>query len=168
MTDIKERGDRMEGGLRRIRHYARRTNPSTWRRPRITVCLFGSTAGRKAPSLIAVADGKGIKSITATSGLCWRCFDEEILHGLTGRISIGHVRCSTFGSKGCNQRAAAGGAVQDRHAGAGAQRQSVNVDALRRRWRTTARFSRRRVDTEVILNLIARESSKGLPRPSAP
>ena len=47
---------------------------------------------------IAVADGKGIKHYR-NLGLVPEVFDEEILHGLTGRISIGHVRYSTFGSK---------------------------------------------------------------------
>lgn len=110
---------------------------------------------------IAVADGKGIKHYR-NLGLVPEVFDEEILHGLTGRISIGHVRYSTFGSKDVinSQPLVARckiGMLALAHNG-----NLVNADALRAQMEDDGAIFQTSVDTEVILNLIARESSKGL------
>ena len=110
---------------------------------------------------IAVADGKGIKHYR-NLGLVPEVFDEEILHGLTGRISIGHVRYSTFGSKDViNAQPLVArckiGMLALAHNG-----NLVNADALRAQMEDDGAIFQTSVDTEVILNLIARESSKGL------
>ena len=112
---------------------------------------------------IAVADGKGIKHYR-NLGLVPEVFDEEILHGLTGRISIGHVRYSTFGSKDViNAQPLVArckiGMLALAHNG-----NLVNADALRAQMEDDGAIFQTSVDTEVILNLIARESSKGLDR----
>ena len=110
---------------------------------------------------IAVADGKGIKHYR-NLGLVPEVFDEEILHGLTGHISIGHVRYSTFGGKDViNAQPLVArckiGMLALAHNG-----NLVNADALRSQMEDDGAIFQTTVDTEVILSLIARESSKGL------
>ena len=121
MTEIKERGDRMEEACGVFGIYAQDEVINV--AEAAYYGLFALQHRGQESAGIAVADGKGIKHYR-NLGLVPEVFDEEILHGLTGHISIGHVRYSTFGGKDVINARAVGGALQNRHAGAGAQRQS--------------------------------------------
>ena len=96
MTDIKERGDQMEEACGVFGIYAQDESINV--AEAAYYGLFALQHRGQESAGIAVADGKGIKHYR-NLGLVPEVFDEEILHGLTGRISIGHVRYSTFGSK---------------------------------------------------------------------
>lgn len=110
---------------------------------------------------IAVADGKSMKQYRGL-GLVPEVFDEDILGGLTGHIAIGHVRYSTFGSKDVinSQPLVARckmGMLALAHNG-----NLVNTDSIRTQLEDLGAIFQTSVDTEVILNLIARMSNKGL------
>ena len=159
MTDIKERGDRMEEACGVFGIYAQDESINV--AEAAYYGLFALQHRGQESAGIAVADGKGIKHYR-NLGLVPEVFDEEILHGLTGRISIGHVRYSTFGSKDViNAQPLVArckiGMLALAHNG-----NLVNADALRAQMEDDGAIFQTSVDTEVILNLIARESSKGL------
>lgn len=159
MTDIKERGDQMEEACGVFGIYAQDESINV--AEAAYYGLFALQHRGQESAGIAVADGKGIKHYR-NLGLVPEVFDEEILHGLTGRISIGHVRYSTFGSKDVinSQPLVARckiGMLALAHNG-----NLVNADALRAQMEDDGAIFQTSVDTEVILNLIARESSKGL------
>lgn len=159
MTDIKERGDQMEEACGVFGIYAQDESINV--AEAAYYGLFALQHRGQESAGIAVADGKGIKHYR-NLGLVPEVFDEEILHGLTGRISIGHVRYSTFGSKDVinSQPLVARckiGMLALAHNG-----NLVNADALRAQMEDDGAFFQTSVDTEVILSLIARESSKGL------
>ena len=110
---------------------------------------------------IAVADGQTISQHRGL-GLVPEVFDQETLSGLKGSIAIGHVRYSTFGGKDViNAQPVVArckmGMLALAHNG-----NLVNADALRSEMEDCGAIFQTTVDTEVILNLIARESSKGL------
>ena len=96
MTDIKERGDQMEEACGVFGIYAQDETINV--AEAAYYGLFALQHRGQESAGIAVADGKGIKHYR-NLGLVPEVFDEEILHGLTGHISIGHVRYSTFGGK---------------------------------------------------------------------
>ena len=159
MTDIKERGDQMEEACGVFGIYAQDESINV--AEAAYYGLFALQHRGQESAGIAVADGKGIKHYR-NLGLVPEVFDEEILHGLTGRISIGHVRYSTFGSKDViNAQPLVArckiGMLALAHNG-----NLVNADALRAQMEDDGAIFQTSVDTEVILNLIARESSKGL------
>ena len=159
MTDIKERGDQMEEACGVFGIYAQDESINV--AEAAYYGLFALQHRGQESAGIAVADGKGIKHYR-NLGLVPEVFDEEILHGLTGRVSIGHVRYSTFGSKDVinSQPLVARckiGMLALAHNG-----NLVNADALRAQMEDDGAIFQTSVDTEVILNLIARESSKGL------
>ena len=159
MTDIKERGDRMEEACGVFGIYAQDESINV--AEAAYYGLFALQHRGQESAGIAVADGKGIKHYR-NLGLVPEVFDEEILHGLTGRISIGHVRYSTFGSKDViNAQPLVArckiGMLALAHNG-----NLVNADALRAQMEDDGAIFQTSVDTEVILSLIARESSKGL------
>ena len=159
MTDIKERGDQMEEACGVFGIYAQDESINV--AEAAYYGLFALQHRGQESAGIAVADGKGIKHYR-NLGLVPEVFDEEILHGLTGRISIGHVRYSTFGSKDVinSQPLVARckiGMLALAHNG-----NLVNADALRAQMEDDGAIFQTSVDTEVILSLIARESSKGL------
>ena len=159
MTDIKERGDQMEEACGVFGIYAQDESINV--AEAAYYGLFALQHRGQESAGIAVADGKGIKHYR-NLGLVPEVFDEEILHGLTGRISIGHVRYSTFGSKDViNAQPLVArckiGMLALAHNG-----NLVNADALRAQMEDDGAIFQTSVDTEVILSLIARESSKGL------
>ena len=159
MTDIKERGDQMEEACGVFGIYAQDESINV--AEAAYYGLFALQHRGQESAGIAVADGKGIKHYR-NLGLVPEVFDEEILHGLTGRISIGHVRYSTFGSKDViNAQPLVArckiGMLALAHNG-----NLVNADALRSQMEDDGAIFQTTVDTEVILSLIARESSKGL------
>ena len=159
MTDIKEQGDRMEEACGVFGIYAKdgdiRAAEAAY------YGLFALQHRGQESAGIAVADGKTIRQYR-NLGLVPEVFDEEILHGLTGQIAIGHVRYSTFGSKDViNAQPVVArckmGMLALAHNG-----NLVNADRLRSEMEDCGAIFQTSVDTEVILNLIARESSKGL------
>ena len=159
MTEIKERGDRMEEACGVFGIYAQDEAINV--AEAAYYGLFALQHRGQESAGIAVADGKGIKHYR-NLGLVPEVFDEEILHGLTGRISIGHVRYSTFGGKDViNAQPLVArckiGMLALAHNG-----NLVNADALRSQMEDDGAIFQTTVDTEVILSLIARESSKGL------
>ena len=110
---------------------------------------------------IAVSD-RGVVSFHKDMGLVGEVFAKEELQRLTGDIAIGHVRYSTFGGKDViNAQPVVArckmGMLALAHNG-----NLVNADALRASMEDQGAIFQTTVDTEVILNLIARESSKGL------
>ena len=159
MTDIKERGDQMEEACGVFGIYAQDESINV--AEAAYYGLFALQHRGQESAGIAVADGKGIKHYR-NLGLVPEVFDEEILHGLTGHISIGHVRYSTFGGKDViNAQPLVArckiGMLALAHNG-----NLVNADALRSQMEDDGAIFQTTVDTEVILSLIARESSKGL------
>ena len=98
MTEIKERGDRMEEACGVFGIYAQDEAINV--AEAAYYGLFALQHRGQESAGIAVADGKGIKHYR-NLGLVPEVFDEEILHGLTGHISIGHVRYSTTGGNIC-------------------------------------------------------------------
>ena len=159
MTEIKECGDRMEEACGVFGIYAQDEAINV--AEAAYYGLFALQHRGQESAGIAVADGKGIKHYR-NLGLVPEVFDEEILHGLTGHISIGHVRYSTFGGKDViNAQPLVArckiGMLALAHNG-----NLVNADALRSQMEDDGAIFQTTVDTEVILSLIARESSKGL------
>lgn len=159
MTDIKEQGDRMEEACGVFGIYAQDEDINV--AEAAYYGLFALQHRGQESAGIAVADGRGIKQYR-NLGLVPEVFDEEILQGLTGRISIGHVRYSTFGGKDViNAQPVVArckiGMLALAHNG-----NLVNADSLRSEMEDNGAIFQTTVDTEVILNLIARESSKGL------
>ena len=159
MTDIKERGDQMEEDCGVFGIYAQDEHINA--AEATYYGLFALQHRGQESAGIAVADGKGIKHYR-NLGLVPEVFDEEILSGLKGKISIGHVRYSTFGGKDViNAQPLVArckiGMLAVAHNG-----NLVNADALRSQMEEDGAIFQTTVDTEVILSLIARESSKGL------
>lgn len=159
MTDIKERGDQMEEDCGVFGIYAQDEHINA--AEAAYYGLFALQHRGQESAGIAVADGKGIKHYR-NLGLVPEVFDEEILGGLKGKISIGHVRYSTFGGKDViNAQPLVArckiGMLAVAHNG-----NLVNADALRSQMEEDGAIFQTTVDTEVILSLIARESSKGL------
>ena len=159
MTDIKERGDQMEEDCGVFGIYAQDEHINA--AEAAYYGLFALQHRGQESAGIAVADGKGIKHYRNLE-LVPEVFDEEILGGLKGKISIGHVRYSTFGGKDViNAQPLVArckiGMLAVAHNG-----NLVNADALRSQMEEDGAIFQTTVDTEVILSLIARESSKGL------
>ena len=159
MTDIKERGDQMEEDCGVFGIYAQDEHINA--AEAAYYGLFALQHRGQESAGIAVADGKGIKHYR-NLGLVPEVFDEEILSGLKGKVSIGHVRYSTFGGKDViNAQPLVArckiGMLAVAHNG-----NLVNADALRSQMEEDGAIFQTTVDTEVILSLIARESSKGL------
>ena len=147
MTDIKERGDQMEEACGVFGIYAQDESINV--AEAAYYGLFALQHRGQESAGIAVADGKGIKHYR-NLGLVPEVFDEEILHGLTGRISIGHVRYSTFGSKDViNAQPLVArckiGMLALAHNG-----NLVNADALRAQMEDDGAIFQTSVDTEVI------------------
>ncbi|MDR3051243.1 MAG: amidophosphoribosyltransferase [Oscillospiraceae bacterium] len=104
---------------------------------------------------IAVADGQNVRHYRG-KGLAAEVFDEDILATLTGHIAIGHVRYSTFGgSDPINAQPLVarykGGTLALAHNG-----NLTNTGSLRARLEDVGAIFQTNVDTEVILNLLAR------------
>ncbi len=121
MTDIKERGDQMEEACGVFGIYAQDESINVAEAAYYGLFVLQHRGQESAG--IAVADGKGIKHYR-NLGLVPEVFDEEILARADGAHLHRPRALFDLRQQGCNQRAAAGGAVQDRHAGAGTQRQS--------------------------------------------
>lgn len=157
--EIKDQGDRMEEACGVFGIYAQDEHLKT--AEAAYYGLFALQHRGQESAGIAVADGRTIRHHRGL-GLVPEVFDQGILDGLTGRIAIGHVRYSTFGGKDvinaqpivarCRM-----GMLALAHNG-----NLVNADRLRAQMEEQGAIFQTTVDTEVILNLIARESGKGL------
>ena len=157
MTDIKERGDQMEEACGVFGIYAQDESINV--AEAAYYGLFALQHRGQESAGIAVADGKGIKHYR-NLGLVPEVFDEEILHGLTGRISIGHVRYSTFGSKDViNAQPLVArckiGMLALAHNG-----NIVNCEQLRRELELEGSIFSTTSDTEVISYIITKERLK--------
>ena len=157
--DIKEQGDRMEEACGVFGIYAPQDDVNV--AEATYYGLFALQHRGQESAGIAVADGQTISQHRGL-GLVPEVFDQETLSGLKGSIAIGHVRYSTFGGKDvinaqpivarCRM-----GMLALAHNG-----NLVNADTLRAQMEEQGAIFQTTVDTEVILNLIARESGDGL------
>lgn len=110
---------------------------------------------------IAVSDGDHIQ-VYKNMGLVCDVFDEGSLSKLTGRAAIGHVRYSTTGSNNhTNAQPLLSqfklGSISIAHNG-----NLVNSDVIRELLVDAGCIFHTSVDTEVVLNLIARGANKGI------
>lgn len=95
-------------------------------------------------------------------GLVSEVFDENILKGMTGKSAIGHVRYSTTGSsKAANAQPLLGqfklGDISIAHNG-----NLVNADIVRELLEDAGVLFQTSIDSEVVLNLIARKAKQGI------
>ncbi|WP_139904627.1 amidophosphoribosyltransferase [Clostridium thermarum] len=110
---------------------------------------------------IVVSDGEKLDCHKAM-GLVCDIFDEETLRKLKGISAIGHVRYSTTGSSNAaNAQPLLSqyklGSIAIAHNG-----NLVNADVIRELLEDAGVIFQTAVDTEVVLNLIARAASKGI------
>lgn len=110
---------------------------------------------------IAVSDGKGI-DFYKNIGLVSEVFKQEVLNKLKGHIAIGHTRYSTTGANSeLNTQPIVARYLQGQIALAH-NGNLVNAGELRTRLATNGSVFQTTIDTEVILNLIARHSQNEL------
>ena len=110
---------------------------------------------------IVVSDGEKLDSHKAM-GLVCDIFNEECLKKLKGKSAIGHVRYSTTGSSSAaNAQPLLSqfklGSIAIAHNG-----NLVNADVIRELLEDAGVIFQTAVDTEVVLNLIARGAKKGI------
>ncbi|ADL51360.1 amidophosphoribosyltransferase [Clostridium cellulovorans] len=110
---------------------------------------------------IVVSDGEKL-SIHKEMGLVSDIFDEELLNTLSGNSAIGHVRYSTSGeSTSRNAQPLMSefklGPIAIAHNGT-----LINADVIRGLLEDSGSIFQTSIDTEVIINLIARQNKKGL------
>ncbi|MBC2579213.1 amidophosphoribosyltransferase [Clostridium sp. DJ247] len=110
---------------------------------------------------IVVSDGKELKC-HKDMGLVTDAFDEKILSDLKGTAAIGHVRYSTTGSSTVNNAQPIIvkyklGSIAIAHNG-----NLVNADVIRELLEDGGCIFQTSIDSEVILNLIARGAKKGI------
>ena len=112
---------------------------------------------------IVTSDGENLNCYK-NMGLVSEVFNEEVLKGLNGFSAIGHVRYSTTGSsKVENAQPILGkfklGPIAIAHNG-----NLVNADIIRELLEDCGSIFQTTIDSEVILNLIARGAKKGIER----
>jgi len=110
---------------------------------------------------IAVSDGRHIK-LHKDMGLVPEVFNEDILNRLTGKMAIGHVRYSTTGSSlAINAQPLvvhySRGMIGLAHNG-----NITNIGALRKSLAANGSVFQSSLDTEVIINLIARHAQSSI------
>jgi amidophosphoribosyltransferase len=110
---------------------------------------------------IVTSDGSRISQHKAM-GLVPEVFTEEILNGLTGHLSVGHVRYSTTGASHLLNAQPftvthRGGTLAVAHNG-----NLVNTRELRDELEGQGAIFQTTMDTEVVVHLLARNSSMGL------
>lgn len=114
--------------------------------------------GEEAAGIVSY-DGKTMHTHKAM-GLVAEAFNETTLHGLPGRVAIGHTRYSTTGSSTLKNSQPlvvtyAKGSLAVAHNG-----NLVNASELRRRLEETGSIFQTTVDSEIILHLLARATNK--------
>ncbi|PJI06956.1 MULTISPECIES: amidophosphoribosyltransferase [Clostridium] len=112
---------------------------------------------------IAVSNGKEL-SVYKNMGLVADVFNPEIIDSLVGNAAIGHVRYSTTGGSNVNNAQPIMsnfklGQIAIAHNG-----NLVNADVIRELLQDGGTMFQTAIDTEVILNLIARGAKKGIER----
>ncbi len=110
---------------------------------------------------ITVSDGKSL-NCDKNMGLVCEAFDEKRLSQMKGKAAIGHVRYSTTGaSKLANAQPLLSefklGSISIAHNG-----NLVNADVIRELLEDGGVLFQTSIDSEVILNLIARKAKKGI------
>lgn len=110
---------------------------------------------------IAVANGDGIKAFKEM-GLVSEVFDEEILSHLTGNAAIGHVRYSTTGSSNVANAQPLVSKYKLGSIAIGHNGNLVNADVIRELLEDGGTVFQTSIDSEVIINLIARGAKKGM------
>lgn len=110
---------------------------------------------------IAVSNGKEL-SVYKNMGLVADVFNPEIIDSLVGNAAIGHVRYSTTGGSNVNNAQPIMsnfklGQIAIAHNG-----NLVNADVIRELLQDGGTMFQTAIDTEVILNLIARGAKKGI------
>ncbi len=114
--------------------------------------------GEEAAGIVTF-DGRGMRTHKGT-GLVSEVFDEKILHGLPGRMAIGHTRYSTTGSSTEKNSQPlvvtyAKGALAVAHNG-----NLVNAYDLRQQLEANGSIFQTTVDSEIVLHLLARCTNK--------
>lgn len=112
---------------------------------------------------IAISDGQKLK-YHKDMGLVSEVFNKEIINGLKGKMAIGHVRYSTTGENRVdNAQPILGnyklGSIAIAHNG-----NLVNAEVIRELLEDCGCIFQTSVDSEVLLNLIARSAKKGIER----
>ncbi|AAK79360.1 amidophosphoribosyltransferase [Clostridium acetobutylicum] len=110
---------------------------------------------------IAVSNGKEL-CVYKNMGLVADVFNPEIIDSLVGSSAIGHVRYSTTGGSNANNAQPIMsnfklGSIAIAHNG-----NLVNADVIRELLQDGGTMFQTSIDTEVILNLIARAAKKGI------
>ncbi|MDP4145976.1 MAG: amidophosphoribosyltransferase [Bacillota bacterium] len=110
---------------------------------------------------IAVSNGEEI-NLHKGMGLVTDAFDENILDKLKGTSAIGHVRYSTTGSSNVNNAQPLLGKFKLGSISLAHNGNLVNADVVRELMEDAGVVFQTTIDTEVILNLIARGAKKGI------
>ncbi|WP_050606932.1 amidophosphoribosyltransferase [Clostridium niameyense] len=110
---------------------------------------------------MAISDGQKLK-YHKDMGLVSEVFNKEIINGLRGKMAIGHVRYSTTGENRVdNAQPILGnyklGSIAIAHNG-----NLVNAEVIRELLEDCGCIFQTSVDSEVLLNLIARSAKKGI------
>jgi len=114
--------------------------------------------GEEAAGIVTY-DGKAMHTHKAM-GLVSEVFNEQTLHGLPGRMAIGHTRYSTTGSSTLKNSQPlvvtyAKGSIAVAHNG-----NLVNASELRQQLEANGSIFQTTVDSEIILHLLARATNK--------
>lgn len=110
---------------------------------------------------IVVSDGKELNGYK-NMGLVSDVFDRKILSDMKGKYAIGHVRYSTTGSSNVNNAQPILGKYKLGSIAIAHNGNLVNADVLRELLEDGGGIFQTSIDTEVILNLIARGAKKGI------
>lgn len=112
---------------------------------------------------IVVSDGKDLNSYKEM-GLVSDIFNEEILKSLKGISAIGHVRYSTTGASNVNNAQPIIGRYKLGSIAIAHNGNLVNADVIRELLEDGGCVFQTSIDSEVILNLIARGAKRGIER----
>lgn len=110
---------------------------------------------------IVVSDGNELKTYKGM-GLVCEVFNENIIEKLKGKSAIGHVRYSTTGSSSENNAQPIVGQYKLGSIAIAHNGNLVNADVVRELLEDCGCIFQTSIDSEVILNLIARGAKKGI------
>lgn len=110
---------------------------------------------------IVVSDGKTL-TLHKNMGLVSDVFNQDILKGLKGNAAIGHVRYSTTGSSNLSNAQPILSKFKLGSIAMGHNGNLVNADVVRELLEDGGCIFQTSIDSEVILNLIARGAKKGI------
>lgn len=112
---------------------------------------------------IAIANDEGIKCCK-DMGLVADVFDQEALKAMKGTIAIGHVRYSTTGASNVNNAHPIIGKYKLGNIAIAHNGNLVNAEIIKELLEDCGCVFQTSIDSEVILNLIARGAKRGLER----